>query len=183
MPRERLVENVGNQRRLARARHAGDGDEHPERNLDGEVAQVVLARADDAQRLARLARPTRLGERDTQLAAEVARGERIGMPDHLVHGALHHHLAAEPARARPEIDDVIGGANGVLVVLDHDHGVAEIAQAAQRVEQQRVVALVQPDARLVEDVEHADQARADLRREPDALRLAARRACRPSGRG
>ena len=37
-----------------------------------------------------------------------------------------------------------------------------------------VVALVQADARLVEHVEHADQAGADLGGEPDALRLAAR---------
>ena len=42
------------------------------------------------------------------------------------------------------------------------------------VEQARVVALVQADRRLVEDVEHADQRAADLRRQPDALRLAAR---------
>ena len=36
-----------------------------------------------------------------------------------------------------------------------------------------VVALVQADARLVQDVEHAHQARADLRGQADALRLAA----------
>ena len=42
------------------------------------------------------------------------------------------------------------------------------------VDQLRVVALVQADRGLVEDVEHADQARADLGREPDPLRLAAR---------
>src|SRR3546814_12786683 len=37
-----------------------------------------------------------------------------------------------------------------------------------------VVALVEADRGLVEDVEHARQAAADLRREPDALRFAAR---------
>ena len=37
-----------------------------------------------------------------------------------------------------------------------------------------VVALVEADRGLVEDVEDADQARADLGREPDPLRLAAR---------
>ena len=60
------------------------------------------------------------------------------------------------------------------VVLDDDDGVAEIAQRDQRREQARVVALVQPDRRLVEDVEHAGQPRADLGREADALALAAR---------
>ena len=64
-------------------------------------------------------------------------------------------------------------ADGVLVVLDHEHGVAEIAQVAERGEQPLVVALVQPDARLVQHVEHAGEPGADLGREPDALRLAA----------
>ena len=78
------------------------------------------------------------------------------------------------AGAGADIDDVVGGADGVLVVLDHDHGVAEVAQPAQRFEKPRVVALVQADRRLVEHVEHAGQPGADLRGEPDALALAAR---------
>ena len=69
---------------------------------------------------------------------------------------------------------MIGGAHRLLVVLDDDHGVAEVAQLLERGEQPRVVALVQADRRLVEDVQHADEPRTDLRREPDALRLAAR---------
>ena len=68
---------------------------------------------------------------------------------------------------------MIGQADGVLVVLDHQHGVAEVAQPLQRVEQPRVVALVQADRRLVEHVEHAGEAASDLRGEADALALAA----------
>ena len=74
----------------------------------------------------------------------------------------------------PEIDQIVGGANRLLVVLDDEHGVAEIAQLAERREQPAVVALVQADRRLVEHVQHAGQLRSDLRREPDALALAAR---------
>ena len=83
-------------------------------------------------------------------------------------------MPAELARARAQIQDVVGGADRLLVVLDHQHGVAEIAQPAQRVEQAAVVALVQADRRLVEDVEHADQARADLGRQANALAFPAR---------
>ena len=43
----------------------------------------------------------------------------------------------------------------------------------EREDQPLVVALVEADRRLVEDVEHADEPGADLRREADALRLAA----------
>ena len=54
------------------------------------------------------------------------------------------------------------------------HAVAEIAQPPQRRDEPQVVALVQADRRLVEHVHHARQLRAELRRQPDALRLAAR---------
>ena len=64
-------------------------------------------------------------------------------------------------------------ADRVLVVLDDEDGVAEVAQADERVDQPMVVALVQADRRLVEHVQHADQTRADLAGQPDALRLAA----------
>jgi hypothetical protein len=61
------------------------------------------------------------------------------------------------AGARAEVDQVIGGAHRALVVLDHDDGVAEVAQALERGDQALVVALVEPNRRLVEDVEDADQ--------------------------
>ena len=57
-------------------------------------------------------------------------------------------------------------------MLDDEDGVAEIAQP-EGVEQAVVVALMEPDGRLVQDVEHADEARADLGGEPDALRFTA----------
>jgi hypothetical protein len=71
--------------------------------------------------------------------------------------------------AQAEIDDVVGRSDRFLVVLDDDHGVAEIAQPGQRDEQRAVVALVKPDRRLVEDVENAGQVGPDLCRQADAL--------------
>ena len=89
-------------------------------------------------------------------------------------------LAAVLAGARADVDDPVGGPDGVLVVLDDDQRVAEVAQPDQRLDQPAVVALVQADRRLVQDVEHADQAGADLGGQPDPLRLAAgQRAGRP----
>ena len=79
-----------------------------------------------------------------------------------------------------DVDDPVGVPDGVFVVLDDDQGVAEVLEPDQGLDQPVVVALVQPDRRLVEDVEHAHQARADLGRQPDPLRLAAgQRAGRP----
>ena len=145
----------------------------PRRKLDGEVAQVVVARALHGQRPAVAgAAPRR--HRDLERARQVAAGERGRVGDDLGRRALGDDAAAVHAGARAHVDDVVGGEDGVAVVLDDDHRVAEVAQALQRVEQARVVALVQADRRLVEHVEHAAQAGADLRRQADALPLAAR---------
>ena len=78
------------------------------------------------------------------------------------------------AGARAQIDDIVGGEDGFLVVFDDDDGVANIPQVNQRAEQALVVALVQANRRLIEDVHDADEARANLARQADALRLASR---------
>ena len=80
--------------------------------------------------------------------------------------------------ARPQVDHPVGRTHHLLVVLDDEHGVADVAQALERVDEPPVVTLVESDRRLVEDVQHADQLRADLRRESQALRLAARQRLR-----
>ena len=58
-------------------------------------------------------------------------------------------------------------------MLDHDHGVAQIAQANQGAQETVVVALMKADRGLVENVHHPDQAGADLAGQADALGLAA----------
>ena len=100
--------------------------------------------------------------------------DRIGMGGDLRGRALRDDRAAVHARAGTQIDHVVRLADRILVVLDHDHRIAEIAQIHQRVEQPLIVALVQADRGLIEDVHDADQTGADLAREADALRLAAR---------
>ena len=95
------------------------------------------------------------------------------MPRRSVDRAGDHDLAAVLARPGPDVDHPVGGPDGVLVVLDNDQRVAEIAQPGQRLDQPVVVPLVQPDRRLVQHVEHTDQAGPDLRGQPDPLRLTA----------
>ena len=101
-------------------------------------------------------------------------GQRGGIRHQLLGIALRHHRAAELARAGAEVDHVLRASDGVLVVLDHHQRVAFLPELLQHVEQDLVVAVVQADGRLVEDVAHPAQVRAELRGEADALRLAAR---------
>src|SRR6185503_482717 len=156
------------------AAHAGDGDQHAQRNLDVDVLQVVGARPLDLDRAARRRAPL-LRRLDRELPFEVGRGQRpVAVLDQLRRLSLEDQPAAVLAGAGAEVDHVVGGPNRLFVVLDDDDGVAEIAQPRERGQQGAIVALVQADRRLVEDVEHARQVRSDLRREADALSLAAR---------
>ena len=82
-------------------------------------------------------------------------------------------MPAKLACARAHIDHIVGRTDRVLVVLDDDHGVALVAQALQGRDEAVVVALVQPDRGLVQDVEDAHEAGADLGGQADALCLAA----------
>ena len=170
--RDGLVEDLVDQRRLARAGHARDRGERAERHLDGHVLEVVLARADDLDVAGWLAALVRC--LDPPRAREELPGQGLLDQHDLFGRAAGDDVPAVLAGAWAHVDHVVRGAHRVLVVLDHEHGVAEVAQALQRRDQPLVVAVVQADRRLVEDVEHADQRRADLGRQADPLRLAAR---------
>ena len=134
----------------------------------------MLARTLDAECAAHIARAAQCRNFDPRAPREILRGDRRRVGEHLGDGSLGDHLTAVLSRAGPEIDQVVGGTDRLLVVLDDDHRVAQVAQPHERREESRVVALVQPYARLVENVEHAHEARPDLRGEPNALRFPAR---------
>ena len=72
--------------------------------------------------------------------------------------ALRHDLAAMHTCPGSDIDDMIGGADCVLIMLYHDHRIAEVAQAREGLEQAGIIALMQANRRLVEHVEHAGEA-------------------------
>ena len=60
-------------------------------------------------------------------------------------------------------------------MLDDDDRVSLIAKPFERFEQHPVVARMQSDRRLIEDVQHAHQSAADLPGQPNPLRLPARK--------
>ena len=65
------------------------------------------------------------------------------------------------ASAGADVDEVVGGADDVFVVFDHNDGVAHVAELAQHANEAIGVARVQPDGGFVEDVETAHQAAAE----------------------
>ncbi len=113
------------------------------------------------------------GHGDGNLAGEISAGERVGIGLDLGQDAFGEELAAELAGAGAEVEQMIGGAEDVGVVLDDEDGVAQIAQLFEDADEACGVAGVQADGWLVEDIERADQTRAERGGELNALRLAA----------
>ena len=158
--RDRGIQGVVDERGLARARDAGDADEHAERQLRIHVLQVVPPRAVQDELVLGAAAVGWHGNRE--LARQVAAGERLQIGDDFRRRSLRHDPSARFARPRAHVDHVIGGADRLLVMLHHDDRIAKVAQLLERRDEARVVALVQADRRLIEHVHHSGQARADL---------------------
>src|SRR5690606_12550853 len=151
--RQRRPEDGVDEGRLAGPRRAGHAGERAERDADVDVLEVVLARALDDEALA--VALTAAGRHGDLLVATQVRGRQRALVSHqLVGRAERDDLAAVHARAWAQVDDVVGRAHRLLVVLDDDERVTEVAQVVKRAKQALVVARVQADRRLVQDVEH-----------------------------
>ncbi len=169
---ERFLEDIADQRTLTRARHPGDAHEQAQRYLDVDVLQVVVRGPADHELLAVGGSAFR-GHGDLFRPGEILPGDALRLGHHLLDRPRSDHGAPAHAGPRSEIDDVVGRPHRVLVVLHHDDRVSLIAEPGQRLQKPVVVARVQPDRRLIQDVEHADQPAADLPGQPDPLQLAA----------
>ena len=66
------------------------------------------------------------------------------------------------AGLRPNVDQPIGGINGVFIVLDHDQCVADIPQMLKGSDESLIVTLMQTNRRLIQHIQHPCQTRPDL---------------------
>ena len=144
----------------------------PEREGHVDVLEVVLARAPDASALPLPLR--RFGGMGT------ARSPRRNAPviersSARIASSVPAAMTSPPCSPAPGPMSITQSAVRI-VSSSCSTTISVLPRSRSRVErrdQLRVVLLVEADRRLVEDVQDAHQARPDLRREPDALRLAA----------
>ena len=91
-------------------------------------------------------------------------------------------VATVTSGARAKVDDIVGAANGFLIMLDDEHGISKITQVFERGEQAAVVTGMKSDGRFVKHVEHAAEFGSDLGGQPNALAFAAGDGCRGTAR-
>ena len=71
-----------------------------------------------------------------------------------------------------DVHQPVRRADRVLIVLDDDQGIPQVAEVLQGRDQPGVIPLMQPNRRLIQHVENARQARTNLGRQADTLRFA-----------
>src|SRR5215472_12358915 len=103
--------------------------------------------------LAGAGRATDTRDLNAKIATQIATGERLRHAADFLIRAHCDHAAAVFARARTEIKNVIGGTHDFRVVLDHENGIAEIAQVVQDADELVGIAAMKTDRGLIENVE------------------------------
>src|ERR1700686_2068513 len=157
---QRPIENVMQQRRFSRAGNAGNRHQHAERDFKIDTLQVVRTSAGDAEfvqpRLAAFRRNL-----DVKFVGKITASERVRHLYDVAVGARGDDSSAIFSSARAEVENAVGGAHDVGIVLDDEDGVSQIAQVMQDLDEPVRIAAVQADRRLVEHVQCADQTRAE----------------------
>ena len=171
-----------NQRRLASAGDAGHTGECSQRNFQLNVFQIIGAGAFDADKfavaLAALGRNFNLPG-----TVQILGRQTVRIMQNFFHRTLGRNKTALLAGAGPHVNQIIGGTDGVFIVFNHNNRIADVPQPGQRFQQPVVVALVQTDGRLVQNIHDPGQSRTDLRGQTNALRFAAGKRARLAGQG
>ena len=165
------VEHIVDQGRLAGPGHTRDRHQDTQREVNGDVAQIVFPGVVHRQLASRVDRTADGRHLDAASSGQVGPGDGVLALEQLLQRARHDDLTTVLAGCRADVHDPVRGSDRVLVVLHHDQRVAEIPKADQRLDQPVIVALVQADAGFVQDVQHSHQSAADLGGQANALRL------------
>ena len=117
---------VGNQGALARSRHAGNNRKRTKLDLGGNVFEVVGAGARDLKAAA-TGLAAFIGNPNHSLAGQVGTRHRIGARHDIGRRSRGDHVSAVHARTGAHVDHIVGSTNRILIMLDDDDGIADIA--------------------------------------------------------
>src|ERR1700733_12316444 len=146
------VKNLVNESRFPRSRDAGDAHEKPKRNVDIDTAKVVDARAGEFEVLAAGLAPV-FRDRDSEASREIFAGDGVRVRRNLGNSAGGEKLSAKLTRSRAKIEQMVGGADHVGIVLDNKDSIAQVAQVLHDVDEFGRVASVQADARFIQHIQ------------------------------
>ena len=170
---EAAIQHVFHQRRFARAGHAGQTHQPAEGNGDIDILKIMRARALDGQPLFFSDRPAFVRERNGQPAGQVLTGQGLLVFEQPGIRPVEHDLAAFFTGQGAQVDDIIGLANNLRVVLDHHDRIPVVAQVLQNTDQTLTVARMQANRRFVQNIQGVDQSGTNRRGQVHPFQLAA----------
>jgi hypothetical protein len=138
-----LGQNFVHESRFAGARDAGQTDKFTQRNLEVDVFEVVFGGSDNLERLGTAAAASGWAVGIDSLPDKYLPVKRIFVFGNLGRECLRRPIPRRVCRLRADVYDPVRGFDSFLVMLDYNHGVAEVAEVFQSFEQAVVVALVQ----------------------------------------
>ena len=99
--------------------------------------------------------------------------DRSRLLDNVCEAAARHDFSSVYSRAGSNIHDEISFTDRLLIVFNDDHGVTQVPEPGQGVQETLVISLVQADRGLIKDVHDTDKSSANLAGQADTLCLAA----------
>ena len=135
---------IGNQGALARSRHAGNNRKRTKLDFGSNVFEVVGSSARNFKAAATGLAPF-IRHPDHSFAGQISARHRLRTRHDIGRRSRRDYVSAVDAGAGPHVDHVIGGTDCILVVFDDDNGIADIAQALERLDQALVVTLMKTD--------------------------------------
>lgn len=150
--RKGRCDSVGNQGALTRSRHAGNDRKRTKLDLGGNVFEVVGAGARDLKAAA-TGLAALIGNPDHSFAGQISARHRLGTRHDIGRRSRRDYVSAVHARAGAHVDHIVGSTNRILIMLNDDDGIADIAQALKRLDQALVIALMEANRWLVQNVQ------------------------------
>ena len=135
-------QNLVNQRRFPGPRNPGNAGEHTQWNADINVLEIVFLCANHSELTIGVNGAPRIGHAQRLAAGQIRTGDGFFTVYNPCGWALVNHFPTVFARAGADVHKPVGGFDGVLIVLDHNEGVADVTQMLQGGNQSLVVPLM-----------------------------------------
>ncbi len=157
---DRRNQRFVDQRALSTPANPGDSDQASQRNANIDRLKIVGRSAFKQQLFVHVGWPSNLRDFDSSSSAQEVRCRTLGLHD--LAGRTHsHNLTTFTSCPRPHVDQAISCPHHRLVMLDHQQGIPLPLQVANSLNQSIVIALVESDTWLIENIANTDQTRTD----------------------
>ena len=153
-PRSPFIQNLIYQAALSRPGYTCDAYEFPQGKIHIYILKVILTGTlyGNLHSVSRSALPWHIY---LLFSGKVLSRNGLFAGLNILYSSLSHQFSAVDSRSRTDINNVVCGVHGILIVLHHYKGVSYISQMAQSLQQFFVILLMETDAGFVKYIQHS----------------------------